>query len=113
LIDRGNGDQPGENVAGPSGLAIAGTPADRKKFALSSDAGNAFALLFKTETTGPKKCLGPGKPLEIKLTRDKEHVWLGFNDERGRYHDNHLGKGRRHERRPLWVRIEIVRTIVD
>ena len=113
LIDRGNGDEPGENVAGPSGLATTGTPADRKKFALSPDAGNAFALLFKTETTGPKKCLAAGKPLEIKFTRDKEHVWLGFNDERGRYQDNHLGKGRRHERRPLWVRIEIVRTIVD
>jgi hypothetical protein len=55
LIDRGNGDQPGENVAGPSGPATTGTPADRKKFALSPDAGNAFALLFKTETTGLKK----------------------------------------------------------
>ena len=38
---------------------------------------------------------------------------VGFNDERGRYQDNHLGKGRRHEFDPLWVRVEVVRLIVD
>ena len=73
----------------------------------------AFALLFKTDTSGLKKCLPPGKPLEIKLTEDKEKLWVGFNDERGRYYDNHLGKDLRHELDPLWVRIEVVRTIVD
>jgi hypothetical protein len=113
LIDRGNGDQPGENVAGPSGVKIGLSPGDLKKLALSTEAGNAFALLFKTESLGQKKCLDPGKPLEIKLSKDRERLWIGFNDERGRYHDNHLGKGRRHERHPLWVRIEIVRTTVD
>jgi hypothetical protein len=40
-------------------------------------------------------------------------LWIGFNDERGRYLDNHLGKGRRHELDPLWVRVEVVRIIVD
>ena len=60
-----------------------------------------------------KSVLETGKPLEIKLTQDKERLWIGFNDERGRYHDNHLGRGRRHELDRLWVRIEVVRIIVD
>jgi hypothetical protein len=109
-IDRGNGDKPGENAngpAGPEGKAPAGP------LALSPDAGNAFALLFKTETSGVKKAAAAGKPLEIQLTKDKERLWLGFNDEKGRYADNHLGRGRRHELDPLWVRIEVVRTVVD
>lgn len=111
-IDRGNGDQPGENVNGPAGLS---SPAglDPQKLALAADAGHAYGILFKTESTGPTRCLPPGKPLEIKLTQDKEKVWIGFNDEKGRFADNHLGKGRRHEHDPLWVRIEVVRIIVD
>ena len=40
-------------------------------------------------------------------------VSLGFNDLHGRYHDNHLGKGRRHEHDPLWLRVEVVRIVVD
>ena len=47
------------------------------------------------------------------MTKDKEKLWIGFNDEKGRYQDNHLGKGRRHELDPLWVRIEVVRMTVD
>jgi hypothetical protein len=115
-IDRGNGDQPGDNVSGPDGVAPAtetsGSP-NVKNLALSQEPAHAFALLFKSEAPAICKCLPPGKPLEIKLTKDKEKLWLGFNDERGRYYDNHLGKGRRHELDPLWVRIEVVRTIVD
>jgi hypothetical protein len=111
LIDRGNGDQPGENVAGPAGVGKAGI--DPRQLALSPEAKHAFALLFKTESAGPVQCGPPGKPLEIKLVKDRERIWLGFNDQRGKYHDNHLGKGRRHERDPLWVRIEVVRIIVD
>ncbi|HKB37650.1 MAG TPA: hypothetical protein VKD72_14480, partial [Gemmataceae bacterium] len=75
--------------------------------------GHAHALLFKTEGPGVQKCRPAGKPLEIKLTKDREKLWIGFNDERGRYQDNHLGKGLRHELDPLWVRIEVVRIIVD
>ena len=86
---------------------------DKPAFALSADAAHAYALLFKTESQGPARCLPPGKPLEIKLTGDKEKLWLGFNDEKGRYQDNHLGKGKRHELDPLWVRIEVVRITVD
>jgi hypothetical protein len=112
-IDRGNGDQPGENVAGPAGIHPAKVSVDAKKLALSPVPAEAFALLFKTEGAARWKCLQPGKPLEITLAKDKEHLWVGFNDERGRYHDNHLGRGRRHELDPLWVRIEVVRTIVD
>ena len=82
-------------------------------FALSAEPAHAYALLFKTEATGPTKCAPPGKPLEIKLTADKEKVWLGFNDEKGRFLDNHLGKGRRHEHDPFWLRIEVVRIVVD
>jgi hypothetical protein len=108
-IDRGNGEQPGQNVNGPAGAVAGKNPS----LALSPEAGLAYALLFKTETTGPTKCLPPGKPLEIKLTRDKERLWVGFNDERGRYRDNHLGRGLRHEFDPLWVRVEVVRIVVD
>lgn len=109
LIDRGNGEQPGQNVNGPEGAATV----EASRLALAPDPQLAFALLVKTETAGVKKCLPAGKPLEIKLTKDKEAVWIGFNDERGRYLDNHLGKGLRHERDPLWVRVEVVRIIVD
>jgi hypothetical protein len=111
-IDRGNGDHPGDNVNGPGGVEP-GTPVEAPKLVLSTDAAEAFAVLVKTESTGPKKPAPPGKPLEIKLTKDKEKLWIGFNDEKGRYTDNHLGKGRHHELDPLWIRIEVVRTIVD
>src|SRR5437016_2410429 len=46
FIDRGNGDRPGENVNGPTGLegpSAAGTP-----LALSAQPGHAYAVLFKT-----------------------------------------------------------------
>jgi hypothetical protein len=112
-IDRGNGDQPGDNVAGPAGIDVPLSKEEAARLALSQEPGHAFALLFKTEGSGLKKPLPPGKPLEIKAGKDKEKLWVGFNDERGRYNDNHLGKGRRHELDPLWVRIEVVRIIVD
>lgn len=51
--------------------------------------------------------------LEIKMAKDKEKLWVGCNDVRGRYRDNHLGRGCRHEFDPRWLRIEAVRTIVD
>jgi hypothetical protein len=111
LIDRGNGEKPGQNVNGPEGAPADTTPSDQ--FALTPDTGLAYALLFKTETSGTKKCLAAGKPLEIKLGKDGERLWIGFNDERGHYLDNHLGKGRRHEFDPLWVRIEVVRIVID
>jgi hypothetical protein len=107
-IDRG-GDRPGENVAGPAGLGKGGGAS----FALSASPEHAFALLFKTDSLGPRKCLPPGKALEIKLTKDGERLSIGFNDERSRYHDNRIGKGRRHEFDPLWVRVEVVRIVVD
>jgi hypothetical protein len=109
-IDRGNGDRPGENVGGPEGVERKGE--DKPAWALSPEAGFSYALLFKTDA-GVKKALPAGKPLEIKLVKDGEKLFVGFNDERGRYADNHLGKGRRNEFDPLWVRVEVVRTIVD
>jgi hypothetical protein len=109
LIDRGNGEQPGQNVNGPEGAASE----EAAQLTLAPDPQLAFALLFKAETSGIHKCLAAGKPLEITLTKDKEQLWIGFNDRRGHYQDNHLGKGRRHEYDPLWVRIEVVRLIVD
>ncbi|MFL5342157.1 MAG: hypothetical protein ACJ8F7_18580 [Gemmataceae bacterium] len=105
-IDRGNGDQPGENVGGPQGVGPA-----KGNFALSAD--HAFALLFKTDSAGPTTCRPAGQPREIKIAKDGEKVWVGFNDEKGRYADNHLGRGQRHELDPLWVRVEVVRTTVD
>jgi hypothetical protein len=112
-IDRGDGERPGQVTNGPDGVAPTSRGTHKPAFALSAESGNAYALLFKTESTGPVKCLPPGKPLEIKLTSDKEKLWVGFNDEKGRYQDNHLGKGLRHELDPLWVRVEVVRITVD
>lgn len=111
-IDRGNGDQPGEHADGPAGVP-AQEPALASRLALSPQPEHAFALLCKIEGAAIYRCAPPGKPLEIKLTQDKERLSIGFNDERGRYHDNHLGRGRRHELDPLWLRIEVVRIIVD
>jgi hypothetical protein len=113
VIDRGNGDQPGQNASGPAGPEPGALAGPKPDLALAPEPALTFALLFKTDTSGLKKCLPPGKPLEITLTKNKEKLWVGFNDERGRYYDNHLGKGLRHELDPLWVRIEVVRTIVD
>ena len=112
-IDRGNGEQPGQNVSGPAGLIAKLPDKGKVTLALSPEPTHAFALLFKTESATPTKCLPPGVPLEIKLTKDKEKLWIGFNDEKSRFHDNHLGKGKRHELDPLWVRIEVVRITVD
>jgi hypothetical protein len=113
LIDYGNGDRPGENVVSPLGLNGPAPAVDPGKLVLSHKPEEAFALLFKTEGPEPKRCLPQGKPLQLTATRDKERLWVGFNDEKGRYLDNHLGRGRRHEFDPLWVRIEVVRIIVD
>jgi len=106
VIDRG-GEQPGQNVGGPEGMPGKGT------FALSPESNHAYALLWKTDTIAPAASRLAGKPLEIKLTKDDEKLWIGFNDEKGRYFDNRLGRGRRHEFDPLWVRIEVVRITVD
>jgi hypothetical protein len=111
-IDWGNGDQPGQNLSSPAGLAVKFSSTEAQKLALRPEAEDAYAVLLKTESQ-LKKCQQPGKPLEISLAKDKERIWIGFNDLRGRYYDNHLGKGRRHELDPLWVRIEVVRIIVD
>jgi hypothetical protein len=108
-IDRG-GEQPGETVSGPDGP---GRATGKGPFALSPVSDHAYVFLIKTDATGPTACRPPGKPLEIKLTADGEKLWIGFNDEKGRFQDNHLGRGRRHELDPLWVRIEIVRITVD
>jgi hypothetical protein len=109
VIDRG-GEQPGENVSGPDGP---GRASEKGPFSLSAESAHAYALMVKTDGTGPAACRPSGKPLEIKLTADGEKLWLGFNDEKGRFQDNHLGRGRRHELDPLWVRIEVVRITVD
>jgi hypothetical protein len=108
-IDRGNNEQPGVATGGPAGPGKGGGTS----FALSADTAHAFALLLKPEGGKIARCPPPGKALEIKLSKDGERLSLGFNDERGRYADNHIGKGRRHEHDPLWVRVEVVRITVD
>jgi hypothetical protein len=113
VIDWGNGDRPGQNVAPPAGVAPRAVSVDASRLALAQDSAMAFAVLFKTEGAILKKCSASGKPLEVTLTKDNEQIWIGFNDERKRYHDNHLGKGARHELDPLWIRVEVVRIIVD
>jgi hypothetical protein len=112
-IDVGNGDYPGQYISGPAGSLPKGLPFEPARMALSPEPAHAYALLWKTEDKKIHRTQVPGKPLEIKLSKDKEQLWVGFNDERGRYLDNHLGKGRRQEFDPLWVRIEVVRIVVD
>jgi hypothetical protein len=113
MIDHGNGTQPGVNVAGPAGPATKVSPEEAKKMVLSPNPDQAYALLFKTEDGKIYKCQTPGKPALVPLAKDGAKLWIGFNDVRGRYLDNHLGKGRRYEFDPLWVRIEVIRIIVD
>jgi len=113
VIDFGNGDQPGQNIATPDGVQGGSSSADPAKLVLSTDPSHGLALLFKSDGPDLRRWLPAGKPLEIKLTKDKERLWVGFNDEKGRYQDNHLGRGRRHEFDALWVRAEVVRIIVD
>jgi hypothetical protein len=111
LIDRG-GDQPGKVVAPPSGPDKK-TPVDPARLALSQEAAHAYAIIFKTDDGVVHRCVPTGKPLEIPLVKEGARLWIGFNDERGRYRDNHLGQGLRHERDPAWIRVEVIRTIVD
>jgi len=110
VIDHGNGNQPGVNVTGPDGAKV--PAAEAGKMAMSTQPDLAYALLFKTED-GILHKPTPGKPLEIRLTKAGAKLWAAFNDQRGRYADNHLGKGRRYESNPLWVRVEVIRIIVD
>ena len=64
-IDRG-GDVPGQNTAGPEGIA-ADVPGS--KLALSPDSGNAHALLFRTEGAGVQKARPAGKPPKRRAAR--------------------------------------------
>jgi hypothetical protein len=112
-IDRGDGERPGQVINGPEGIFDYLDSAVPPAGALSSKKEHAYAVLFKTDSAEPVRCKAPGKPVEIKIAQDKEKLWIGFNDEKGRYQDNHLGKGLRHEFDPLWVRIEVVRMTVD
>src|SRR5258708_35106266 len=68
-IDRGNSDRPGQNVNGPEGIPLSQINNEKQAFALSAEHGHTYALLFKTESTGPMKCLPAGKPLAIKLDK--------------------------------------------
>ena len=86
---------------------------DPQKLVLSSDPSHAYAIVFKTEDGKIHKCVAPGKPLEFPLGKEGARLWIGFNDAKGQFRDNHLGKGRRHELDPAWVRVEVIRIIVD
>jgi hypothetical protein len=111
-IDRG-GDQPGQNVSGPAGERPGVSSQVSSSLVLSSNPAHAFALLLKNDGATVYRSPAPGQPLEIKMSKDAERLWVGFNDEKGHFQDNHLGRGRQHEFDPLWVRVEVVRTIVD
>jgi hypothetical protein len=110
-IDRGNGEPPGKNADGPAGVYP--KEKDVSRLSLSPKAEDAYALLFKTTNHDAARCAAPGKALEITLKADNEKLWVGFNDERGSFQDNHIGRGPRHALDPLWVRVEVVRIIVD
>lgn len=112
-IDRGGGDAPGSNVCAPTGGDAKSMGADPAKMALSANPKQAFAILLKTDDDVPHACAPAGKPMQIPLKKDGARLWIGFNDHKGAFMDNHLGKGRRHELDPAWVRIEVIRIIVD
>lgn len=112
-IDRGGGDVPGVNVCGPTGGDVKQLSAESVKLALSANPKHAFAILFKTDDDVPHPCAPTGKPMQIPLKKDGARLWIGFNDHKGAFMDNHLGKGRRHELDPAWVRVEVIRIIVD
>lgn len=111
MIDHGGGNQPGVNVAGPAGDKAPAV--DPSRLSLSQDAKHAYSLLFKTDDGKVHRCEAQGKPLQVPLAKDGARLWIGFNDLKGRYHDNHLGRGRRYELDPLWVRVEVIRIVVD
>jgi hypothetical protein len=111
VIDRG-GDRPGVDCVGPAGPAGKSPLPPSARFALAPDPKLAYALVFKTDDGVPHRCNATGKALEIPL-KEGGKLWVGFNDERGAFRDNHLGKGPMHELDPLWVRVEVIRIIVD
>jgi hypothetical protein len=113
VVDHGGGDAPGINVCGPTGADPKPMGVDPAKLSLSSNPKHALAILFKTEEGEPHACEPTGKPMQIPLKKDGARLWIGYNDEKGMFMDNHLGKGRRHELDPLWIRIEVIRIIVD
>lgn len=113
MIDRGGADQPGQKVNGPCGLEAKDMPTDPTRLMLSADVANAFSILFKTEDGKIHRCLPPGRPLEFSLVKEGGRLWIGYNDLRGQYNDNHLGKGRRFELDPAWVRVEVIRIVTD
>src|SRR4051812_312964 len=71
-IDRGDGEQPGQNAGGPHGIDPKALGTEKPNFALSAQSAYAFALLVKTDGVGPAACQPPGRPMEIKLTKDGE-----------------------------------------
>jgi hypothetical protein len=113
VIDRGGGAVPGVNVAGPTGADAHSLDAEPARLSLSTNPKHACAIVFKTDDEVVHTCQPVGKPLQVPLTKDGARLWIGYNDEKGRFNDNHLGKGRRHELDPLWVRVEVIRIIVD
>jgi hypothetical protein len=112
MIDRGGSDRPGINVTGPAGSGLKSLEPGAPPLALAPQPHLAYALLFKTDDGVPHSCNIPGKPMDIVL-KEGGKLWVGFNDARGAFVDNHLGKGERHELDPLWVRVEVVRIVVD
>jgi hypothetical protein len=113
MIDRGGGDAPGMNVCGPTGADAATMGINPEKLSVSANPKHAYSIVFKSEEGVAHACQPTGKPLQVPLTKDGARLWIGFNDEKGAFIDNHLGKGRRHELDPLWVRIEVIRIVVD
>src|SRR5436190_18927182 len=76
LIDRGNGDGPGQNVAGPTGLDAKTMGVDPANLPLSTNPAHACAILFKTDDGVPHPCNVPGKPLQVRLTKEGAKVWI-------------------------------------
>jgi len=113
-IDWGNAHRPGLNITRPWGESLAqSTQTSGSDWAIAADPEFAHALVFKTETGSASRCFPEGKALSLKMTKDNEKLFIAFNDRKGCYADNHSGRGRDHVLDPLWVRVDVVRIVVD
>ena len=114
VIDRGGGDAPGINVCGPTGGAVHRHGGRRREVvALAPIPSTPFRSCSRPRTKSPTPAKRPANPCKSRSRRTAPACGSASTTKKGAFMDNHLGKGRRHELDPAWVRIEVIRIIVD